>query len=69
MTICIQNDCRDEIGRVNQLRERNYSTKGEKRGLGISNLEDILRKENHIYHEMQIIEGKFIQRLEIKDLL
>ena len=67
VVISVENDCREDIERVHQLREKNFSSKGEKRGLGLYILDEILRKENQIHHELRIENGKFIQKLEIKD--
>lgn len=67
VVISVENDCREDIERVHQLREKNFSSKGEKRGLGLYILDEILRKENQIHHELRIDNGKFIQKLEIKD--
>lgn len=57
----IQNSCRKDIPKVYQLKEEGFSTKGNKRGLGLSNVEDLLRNCPNIIHETVIEGEKFTQ--------
>lgn len=63
--IVIQNDCdSSSIQSISLLEEEGYSTKGEKRGLGLANVKELL-KNKPILLETTISESKFIQELVI----
>lgn len=55
-TICVQDIFRD-----------GYSTKGENRGLGLTNLKKVLHANNQIILNTKIAQGYFTQEIEIKD--
>lgn len=50
---------------MGRLGERDYSTKGAGRGMGLYWAEEILRRHRDMFHEMNTGDGKFIQSLEI----
>ena len=66
VVIIIENDCREDIEDLYKLRERNFSTKGPNRGLGLSIVENILGKLGQVNHETLIEKGKFIQKIQIR---
>ena len=65
--IIVENTCREDILKLHELKREGFSTKGEKRGLGLSNLEEILSKYRNITHEIQVDNGKFLQKIEIRN--
>lgn len=65
-TVCIvQNTCRTTIPSIHQLREIGFSMKGEKRGFGLSSLEEITSKYQNVALKTSIFENQFIQELTI----
>lgn len=67
LTIIISNSCQDEIPPVYKMNKKGYSTKGENRGMGLSNLKDILGGYEYITLETIIEDGEFIQKIIIED--
>lgn len=65
LVFIIQNSIRDNIEPLQVLKQEGYSTRGEKRGLGLSNVEEILLSEPNLLLETQIREGLFIQKITI----
>ncbi|MFQ7233874.1 MAG: GHKL domain-containing protein, partial [Enterococcus hulanensis] len=61
----IQNTIREKTLPLQELKQTGVSTRGEKRGLGLSNAEEILLKEPNILLETVIEEKIFIQRVTI----
>lgn len=61
----IQNTTRDKIEALQLLKKEGFSTRGEERGLGLANVEEILLTEPHILLETKIIDKLFIQRITI----
>lgn len=45
--IVIQNSCGDDVPPIYKLFQENFSTKGTNRGLGLSNVNDIINKTHH----------------------
>ena len=45
--IIVQNSCNDNVPPIYKLFEKNFSTKGPNRGLGLSNVVDIINKTHH----------------------
>lgn len=65
LNIIVVNSCRKDIPPLFQLKKEGYSTKGKDRGLGLSNLEDIVTKEKYLALDTKISEGFFTQILLI----
>lgn len=65
LNIIVVNSCRKDIPPLFQLKKEGYSTKGKDRGLGLSNLEDIVTKEKYLTLDTKISEGFFTQILLI----
>ncbi|MGG7162729.1 sensor histidine kinase [Clostridium ihumii] len=64
--IFVNNYCRKvAVPNISKIFERNYSTKGKNRGLGLSNLKEIINKYDNVILDTSIKENKFIQILEI----
>lgn len=61
----IQNTCRSEIQPIYQLKQEGYSTKGENRGLGLKNVDDLIRESGNILLETSIRENRFTQIIRI----
>jgi len=67
-TIIIQNTCRDNMPKVHELKQVGFSTKGTKRGLGLSNLEDFTKKNLNMSIMTQIVDNQFIQKIIIREI-
>lgn len=65
LVFIIQNTTRENVAPLQELKQFGVSTRGEKRGLGLSNTEEILSKEPNILLETKIEEKLFIQRVTI----
>lgn len=65
LVFIIQNTIREKTLPLQELKQTGVSTRGEKRGLGLSNAEEILLKEPSILLETKIEEKLFIQRVTI----
>ncbi|MGL9748948.1 two-component system, LytTR family, sensor histidine kinase AgrC [Enterococcus sp. DIV0170] len=65
LVFIIQNTTRENVAPLQELKQFGVSTRGEKRGLGLSNVEEILSKELNILLETKIEEKLFIQRVTI----
>ena len=53
---------------LNQINKVGYSTKGEKRGIGLSLVHDIVKSSKNLELETKIEENFFIQHLKIKNI-
>lgn len=62
----VENSCNKDVQTIDKMFEKGFSTKGENRGIGLSNLKEILKeyKEN-VYVETLIKDNKFKQCLKI----
>ncbi|MCL2367080.1 MAG: GHKL domain-containing protein [Oscillospiraceae bacterium] len=67
ITIIVQNSCRPDTPEVHQLKQNGFSTKGENRGLGLSNLSEIANANANVTLETAIMENAFVQRLYIQE--
>ena len=65
LVFIIQNSIRENIEPLQILKQEGYSTRGENRGLGLSNVDEILLSEPNILLETKIKEDFFIQRVTI----
>lgn len=63
--IAIINSCPDDTPPIYKVFQKGFSTKGENRGLGLSNLKELINGYDNIYLETSIENGEFIQKLEI----
>lgn len=61
----IQNSARDQIEPLHQLKQSGFSTKGEQRGLGLTNVDELIALEPHLLLETVIQSNKFTQKLTI----
>jgi len=66
ITFVVQNTCRPDIQKLHELEQVGFSTKGEGRGLGLSNLTGIADTyPDNISLQTSIEEGNFTQKLRI----
>jgi len=66
VTFVVQNTCRTDIQKLHELEQTGFSTKGESRGLGLSNLATIADAyPNNIALHTSIKDGNFTQKLRI----
>ncbi|WP_245946797.1 sensor histidine kinase [Paenibacillus cellulosilyticus] len=65
--IAVTNSCRSNMPELYKIFERGFSTKGNNRGLGLSNLKEIVAKSENATLDTQIMNGEFIQLLEVYD--
>lgn len=63
-SIIILNTYKSNIKNTSELFKNGYSSKGEGRGIGLSNLKEILSNYNNAYFTIKA-EGEFIQKLDI----
>ncbi|GMK38605.1 histidine kinase [Paenibacillus sp. CCS19] len=63
--IAVTNSCRSNTPELYRIFERGFSTKGTNRGLGLSNLKEIVAKSESTTLDTQILNGEFIQLLEV----
>lgn len=63
--IIVRNSCKENMPQVYQMKAEGFSTKGENRGLGLSNLEEMLSTLKHVTLDTQCINGQFTQIIEI----
>ena len=66
--IAIINSCPDNTPPIYKLFQKGFSTKGQNRGLGLSNLKELISHYNNISLDTIIENGEFIQNLEIEHL-
>ncbi|MDT2662486.1 GHKL domain-containing protein [Enterococcus hulanensis] len=65
VTFIIQNTTREGIEPLPLLKKEGFSTRGKDRGIGLSNVEEILKQEPHVWLETSISEDLFIQKITI----
>ncbi|MEX2960552.1 quorum-sensing sensor histidine kinase AgrC [Staphylococcus pasteuri] len=65
VTLIIMNKCDDDIPRVHELFEEDFSTKGKNRGLGLSTLKEITDNNENVLLDTVIENGFFVQKIEI----
>ena len=63
--IIVQNTCRKDMPKIHQLKKEGFSTKGNDRGLGLSNMRELINKCDNAMLETTIENDYFIQRLII----
>jgi len=64
----VQNTCSGDIPQLEQLNQSGFSTKGTNRGLGLSNLVELVHENPTISLETKIEEEQFIQILTIEEI-
>lgn len=65
ITFIIANKCRSDIPDLYVLKKKSYSSKGKERGIGLSNLDELVQLNKNVYLDTKIEEGQFIQILTI----
>ncbi|WP_455822597.1 sensor histidine kinase [Clostridium butyricum] len=63
--IAIINSCPENTPPIYKLFEKGFSTKGRNRGLGLSNLKELISNYNNCSLDTIVEHGEFIQNLEI----
>lgn len=63
--VCIDNTVEEFKLDLDKIYEENYSTKGENRGIGLTNVKDILKGYATVNLTTQVEDGWFMQELEI----
>ena len=64
--LIVKNNVRPTIEPLHVLKKEGFSTKGDNRGIGLSNLQELTENNSNIMLETQIKEGFFIQKMIIK---
>jgi len=64
----VQNTCQTEIPKLHLLKQEGFSTKGDGRGLGLSNLSEIIHKYKNVHLETIIDQNQFVQKIMIHGL-
>ncbi|MCR8644652.1 GHKL domain-containing protein [Paenibacillus sp. N1-5-1-14] len=65
--IVVTNSCKADSPELYKIYEKGFSTKGSDRGLGLSNLKEIISQCDNVTLDTQIQHGHFIQEIEIYD--
>ena len=65
LVFIIQNNVREDIESVQLLKKQGYSTKGETRGIGLANVEELISLEPRLLLETTIKDKLFIQKIII----
>lgn len=60
--IIVKNSCSEDLPPLYQLEEKGYSTKGPNRGIGLSNLQEIMEETDFLL-ETEIVDHYFIQKI------
>ena len=64
--LIVKNNVRPTIEPLHVLKKEGFSTKGDNRGIGLSNLQELTENNSNIMLETQINKGFFIQKMMIK---
>ncbi|WP_238882232.1 sensor histidine kinase [Clostridium sp. YIM B02551] len=65
LIIAILNKCPEDTPPIYKIYKKGYSTKGENRGVGLSNLKEILEKYSNVSIDTTIENEEFIQKITI----
>ncbi|ASZ08708.1 ATP-binding protein [Enterococcus thailandicus] len=65
----ISNRCREKIPKLHVLKQANFSTKSQNRGIGLTNLDELVQAQPNVYLETKIDNNQFIQIITIFDKL
>ncbi|MGX7185301.1 sensor histidine kinase [Enterococcus pallens] len=60
--VIVKNSCPEDLPPLYQLEEKGYSTKGPNRGIGLSNLQEIMEESDFLL-ETEIVDHYFIQKI------
>lgn len=60
--VIVKNSCSEDLPPLYQLEEKGYSTKGTNRGIGLSNLQEIMEETDFLL-ETEIVDRYFIQKI------
>lgn len=63
--LIFMNKCSKDTPKVHKLFEDKFSTKGRKRGIGLTTLKEITEKTDHVFLDTYIHNQYFIQKIEI----
>lgn len=63
--VCIENTC-EKVVNIEFINKKNYSTKGESRGLGLYILNNLLSKSKNITLKQEYVDNYFLSKLIIK---
>lgn len=64
--LIIANSCeKDNMPSIGEMYKKGFSTKGNNRGIGLSNASEILSKYNNVFLDTFIEDGQFIQKIQI----
>jgi len=61
----VQNPCRPMIHPLHELKQPGFSTKGNDRGLGLNNLDELIAKYPYVFLETLIEDNQFLQKVVI----
>jgi len=64
----IANTCREDIERIHQLKQPGFSTKGDGRGIGLSNLAQFAKENGTMRVETSIEGERFVQKVIDKEI-
>lgn len=65
LLIMIQNTVRENIEPIHVLKQEGYSTKGDKRGIGLTNVSELIVLERQLLLETTITNEAFVQKITI----
>lgn len=65
LVFIIQNTTRENVEPLQFLKKEGFSTRGENRGIGLFNAEEILLSEPNLLLETKVVDNLFIQRITI----
>jgi two-component system sensor histidine kinase AgrC len=68
LEVIIINSCLENVPPIYKLNKKGYSTKGENRGVGLSNLRIILDKYDNIFLDTIVENNTFLQKINIEDI-
>ena len=63
--ITVTNSCTPDLPSFDEMKKQGFSTKGENRGYGLSNVFAELKKAENVEHDTLYEKGKFVQKLVI----
>ncbi|WP_430617007.1 two-component system, LytTR family, sensor histidine kinase AgrC [Enterococcus sp. DIV0176] len=61
----ISNRCQADIPKLHVLKQANFSTKSQNRGIGLTNLDELVQAQPNVYLETKIDNNQFIQIITI----
>ncbi|WP_375180405.1 sensor histidine kinase [Enterococcus rotai] len=67
LVIVVVNSCSKELPKLFELKKEGFSTKGENRGMGLSNLEQMVASTGNMMLDTKIDHGVFTQMLSIDE--